>query len=217
MLGEWLLHNKWVKTNDGWEESSDKYVADSTKLTISRSVFLRIENEGLKRHVILQLTGQGWKFNEDGNLFWDYNSGQSYIHPKDVIALQSAGPDFIEHLKQMGWSLSEEGYYQPGHGTTPYLPIYSDDIIKQSYDASEGASIIHLHTRDLTPRPYEIPGTGIIDKCYTQINDIKVKEYDKILPELFSMNQSSLLNVSTSVRGTTQESDSPKRRTHLKL
>lgn len=214
----WLKNNRWVKDNDVWIEPSSDYLPANYMPVLSAKILNKIPDETIKRALILSLTNQGWVFNEEGNLIWMHITGQSYIEHKYFQYFTNEFPELITYLNCGGWKICGPGYWRPAHNSTPYLPILAGDIISQAYNAAnEGAAIVHLHTRNLTKgQAYTIPGTIITDDNLSQHNDIMIDDYEKIVPSLIRYKQDLIINLSTSVRGSEEDSDNPKRRIHLK-
>jgi uncharacterized protein (DUF849 family) len=182
--------------------------------TILGELLGKIATKSTLIKLVLHLTSQGWE-GEDRNLVWKHGPVESFISPDIVQLLHDAG--VICEFVAVGWVSVGPGYFQHSKGTTPYLPITPEAIIIEATAAAkEGASILHLHTRERGDMStWEVPWTNLSIKLGCQTNKIVAEDYDIIIPHLRASAPLAVLNVSASVRGAGNV-DSAVRRAHLK-
>ncbi|KUJ16934.1 uncharacterized protein LY89DRAFT_748112 [Mollisia scopiformis] len=184
---------------------------------IPASWFVKINSQTIIKKLVLHLTSHGWEAGDKNNLFWKHGEFVEAYIPPSLVANIRIYPGAIGQLLLLGWKEAGPGYYQHSKGTTPYLPITPDAIITESLKAAlEGASIIHLHTRqraDMTT--FSLPWSDLPITLGCQTNKIVVEDYEEIIPALRVLCPAAILNVSTSVRGG-GDADGPTRRAHLK-
>ncbi len=216
--------------SDGWKECksgglsfkpSDSSIIETKNfkpksLVIDRDLVESLKNVHLIRDVYIVLTTQGWQVDRVGNLTLPHKQTVSYIHPGLVDRLRAENGDVVEALMGLGWEVSSEGYWQPGNISSPYLPITVEDILEECKKCyTEGASIIHLHTRDTNEQlNVEIAGIDTKIKVSKQSNKIDTSQYEALTPLLHRFAPDGILNFSTSTRGGGGED--ALRRSHLK-
>jgi len=203
---DWLAENKWQKEGNIWRGPDSKL---TNIPTITTAMLEAIESTDIQRKVVMELTSQGWQADGEGNLSWHYTQGESYLPPELLTQ------NFITALQASGWENCGIGYKKEYNATSPYLPIFPQDIIHNAHaSAREGAAIVHLHTRDLESKAgYTIPGLPVDSRNIIGNNIIDTEQYEKITPTLLDNDPSLVLNFSTSMRGNPLEQ--AQRRAHL--
>ncbi|HDR9512162.1 hypothetical protein C5615_38160 [Burkholderia cepacia] len=176
-----------------------------------------LSSPDIVRQIVLQLTTYGWVANDCGDLVWHRPKLHSYFPVALIDAIRENCPALLEKMAELGWRACGAGYWQPGKGRSPFLPITPGAIIDESLRSlREGAAVVHLHTRELSDLTrLEIPAIGAIT-VGSQRNQIVVDHYDVIVPAVKMYERSAILNLSTSVRGDREGARSALRRAHLK-
>lgn len=211
---DFLDSHNWSDKETTWEKERS---SPSANTFISLEDIQKIPDQKLQARFYFDMSSQGWKTDEIGNLEWTYKAGEPVIQGKMLEDLTDKAPDFLRLLNNAGWQEQSEGYVFSGRGYTPHLPIFPEKLAEESYQCYlAGASIIHLHTRDLNSRPFRIPGIHHNFLGLTQNNSIDPKQYEKIVPSLRDKSPNVIINLSTSARNGATAADDPKRRNHLK-
>ncbi|TVY17629.1 hypothetical protein LARI1_G005811 [Lachnellula arida] len=210
-----------VQENGLIENAGDIYYHHHDKppgRLLSRELLGRITSKKLINKLVLHLTSQGWAGDSCGNLVWEHEgSMETYIPPQLIGLLKSADERVVEGFLASGWRIAGPGYVLSTSGASPWLPITPKTIVEESAAAvSEGATIIHLHTRKiLHESSWELPWSTLPLVLGTQANQIVPTDYDVIVPELRAIEPLAIINLSTSARGD-NDSESSIRRAHLK-
>ncbi|TVY89118.1 hypothetical protein LAWI1_G006440 [Lachnellula willkommii] len=210
-----------VQENGLIENAGDIYYHHHDKppgRLLSRELLARITSKKLINKLVLHLTSQGWAGDSCGNLVWEHEGPmETYIPPQLIGLLKSADERVVEGFLASGWRIAGPGYVLSTSGASPWLPITPKTIVEESAAAvSEGATIIHLHTRKiLHESSWELPWSTLPLVLGTQANQIVPTDYDVIVPELRAIEPLAIINLSTSARGD-NDSESSIRRAHLK-
>ncbi|TKC78940.1 3-keto-5-aminohexanoate cleavage protein [Trinickia terrae] len=185
---------------------------------VPHELLWRIAPVGVARQVVLQLTTFGWLVDDNGNLSWPHARVNSYLPPELVQQIRNADATILDALVAAGWAYRGAGYWQPGKGRSPYLPITAEQIVDDARRSLvEGAAVVHFHTRANDDRgQLEIPGLGAPISTGAQRNQIVLDDYEHIVTSLRDLEPAAILNLSTSARGNKSASESPLRRAHLK-
>lgn len=213
-----FLEQGWRQTACGTLRLNDAAMEDRLMPEIPHATLNRLGCRKLARKVVLCLTTQGWSARGDGALVWPHGLVESYLPPDLVAAIKVDSAEALQSLLDSGWAIRTAGYWHAGRSCSPRLPITPDSIIAESLDAMhEGASIVHLHTRNHSDRTaVYLPGFKNLIVVSTQANYIDEAQYEQIIPGLQRSSSLAILNLSTSVRGSNKDFESPARRSHLK-
>lgn len=215
-LEDLLIHNGWEAAEPGGLHINFPAIHPTNDLP--ESIFANLPHSSANKLASLLFT-QGWRSDRQGNLFWPWGrqGGSSYIPPAlagDIRAIPNAEKEMLE----AGWTVCGAGIWHPGRGCSPYLPVTPDDIIRESLACFQaGAAIVHLHTRNLQDEIVLRSLDGqVAARLSQQANCIDTAQYDQIIPAISQKFPEGVLNISTSVRGSRSDFDSPKRRSALK-
>lgn len=185
---------------------------------LGASWFARITPPAAASELVLHLTGQGWKADGAGGLAWELPGPvESYLPPHLADLLDAGGAGLTDGLIAAGWRNAGTGHAVSGKGASCWLPITPEDIVQEcAAAAQEGATILHLHTRERNDEevwalPWPCPPVAL----GSQANRIVPEDYDAIVPRLRAAVPLALLNLSTSARGG-GDPDGAGRREHLK-
>ncbi|WP_420411668.1 3-keto-5-aminohexanoate cleavage protein [Roseibium sp.] len=215
-LQDLLTHNGWETVGSGGLHICFTPMHPANGLP--DSIFANMPYPSASKLASLLFT-QGWRSDRQGKLFWPWGrpGGSSYIPPSlanDIRAISNAEAELLK----AGWTVCDAGVWQPGRGCSPYLPVSPEDIIRESLACFQaGAAIVHLHTRDMQDEIILRSSDGsVAARLSQQANCIDVPQYDQIIPAVAKHFPEGVLNISTSVRGSRSDFDSPKRRSALK-
>lgn len=215
-LPDLLMHHGWEAADPGGVQITFQPMHPAT--TFPDSIFTGLSRASAQKLSSLLFT-QGWQADRQGKLFWPWGrpGGHCYI-PAALMKEIQAIPGSQKDLKKMGWTECGAGYWHPGKGCSPYLPISTNDIIHEALACFQaGAAIVHLHTRDLYDEMVlKLADGSVAARLSNQANCIDVSQYDQIVPAISKHFPEGVLNLSTSVRGSRSDFDSPKRRAALK-
>jgi uncharacterized protein (DUF849 family) len=188
-----------------------------TRRVLPKRIFDKIVAKELVNRLVFHLTSHGWN-SGDGGLCWDHEGFmESYVPLEIVEKLKSTSESAFSEFLEAGWRVAGPGYVLSMKGASSFVPITPDPIIAESVAAaSEGAAIIHLHTRNtVVESTWVLPWTTLPLTLASQANQIVPTDYEVIVPELRSKAPLAILNLSTSVRGG-GDSESLLRQKHLK-
>jgi len=215
-LPELLAHNGWEPALPGGLHI--RFAPMHPATSFPDRIFANLPGPVARKLGSLLFT-QGWRTDRQGKLFWPWGrpGGNSYIPAAlagSICAIEGAAGE----LGMAGWTQCDAGYWLPGKGCSPYLPVTPDEIIQESLACFQaGAAIVHLHTRDLTDElVLKFADGSVAARLSGQANCIDVDQYDRIIPAVARHFPQGVLNLSTSVRGSRSDFDSPKRRSALK-
>ncbi len=204
----------------GWEsvEGGGLLLELGVYPTIVPSSLLReIPTTADQQEIVLAITASGWQVDQDGNLVQTDPRQRPFLHPRIVKKIRLACPQVLEGLSYRGWRTVGPGLWNPMRAASPEVPITPQAIAEASIQAAaQGASVIHLHTRDTGDTiELSIQESGETVTLTAQRNHIDVDQFDSIVCELHRQIPAAIINLSTSVRGGANF-ESPLRRAHLR-
>ncbi|MCA5967990.1 3-keto-5-aminohexanoate cleavage protein [Pseudomonas sp. P129] len=184
------------------------YTQDNISV-IKKEFLAYVVISGAADDLITTLTSQGWIVDDEGNLKWLYRKKSGYIPPSLVQRLFRS-KRLIKNLEDIGWKLCDSGYFNPMVARSPYLPIVPQMIASEAILALEhGAAVVHLHTRNVAGgRLVTVEQLGFRITIIDQDNQPELNQYKKIIPQIHGQQPHALVNLSTSVRGNTADSES---------
>ncbi|WP_194290180.1 3-keto-5-aminohexanoate cleavage protein [Rhizobium rhizogenes] len=205
-----LIENGWIPVTQGG------LILPSTIQSFDISILQSLDEKKVLKQVILLLNNAGWKDIGAGILSRDPSEVETYIPPDLIETFRQKSARLTVCLESQGWKQMEGGYWNEARIATPYLPITPDAIIQASIDAAvEGASIVHLHTRERSLRSVKFHSSNRVVSLGEQSNRIIPSDFDRIVSTLHGCIPETIINLSTSVRGGS-DFGSPIRRAHLK-
>ena len=163
------------------------------------------------------LTTQGWISDGSGGLALRAQDSHSYLPPSIAESIRN-NRSLARWFETMGWQDCGAGHWFPAKGCSPHLPVHPQEIVEEALHCFQAeAAIVHLHTRNLNDEQIVRFDTGrIAVRLGKQENYIDTDQYDEIVPAIAEKMPDGLLNISTSVRGSQADFDSPLRRAPLK-
>jgi uncharacterized protein (DUF849 family) len=211
--------NSDILRNAGWKsvEAGGLLLEPGGDLAIiPDSLLEKLPSAADQQEMVLTITASGWRANEEGSLLQTNPRQRPFLHPRLVNRIRQNCPQVLETLANLGWRAVGPGLWNPMRAASPEVPITSQDIAEASIQAAaQGASVIHLHTRDTSDTVVlSIKETGESITLATQRNHIDVDQFERIVCELHQQIPSAIINLSTSVRGGANF-ESPLRRAHL--
>lgn len=213
-----LIGDGWRSVGVGGLVLTSGEKGNGSRKVVESSVLLAITDLSLLREIVISLTGQGWQARpETGGLLWSHSVLHSYLPPAIASLLKEGFPDVFQALLLGGWVEVGSGIWKSMHACSAWVPIEPEAIVRESLAAIDnGASIVHLHTRALDDsKELWVENVKSTVTLGAQQNHIDVIQYDYILERLYLDAPRAILNVSTSVRGSGKDFDSPIRRAHV--